>query len=184
MKHVKSICFEVLLAFGIWFSALSNVCFATASFIFLALNVKQLAVHPRLQFHCRLGIAIQKSKNARPESITHLFRKNNACKSHFHTSWFCIYARPRTYARIEASPITLYREHLCTEAPFAGRKGDAWSALIAFADAINGTLCNKLILPPDAGNALANYKHALASLCFISTNVDLFHYKTRTFNDA
>ena len=65
----------MLLAFGIWFSALSNVCFATASCIFLALNVKQHAVHPRLQFRCRLGIAIQKSKKERPESITHLFRK-------------------------------------------------------------------------------------------------------------
>ena len=75
MKHVKSICFEVLLAFGIWFSALSNVCFAIASLIFFVLNFMQLAVHPRLQFHCRLGIAIQKSKNAGPESITHLFRK-------------------------------------------------------------------------------------------------------------
>ena len=65
-----------------------------------------------------------------------------------------------------------------------GASAHSWSEIIS-------KLANhaRIVVPDLPGhaytlNALANYKNALASLCFISTNVDLFHYKTRTFNDA
>ena len=103
-----------------------------------------------------------------------LISKNASCKSHFHTFWFCIYARPRTYARMEASPITLYRENLCTEAPFPGRKEDAWSAHTAFVDALHAKLCNKFESPLHAEFALANSNYTAANMCFISTNAIFF----------
>ena len=82
---------------------------------------------------------------------------------------------------MEASLKTLYREHLFTEAPFAGRKDDACSALTAFVDALHDKLWNKFESPLDAEFASANSKYAVANMCFISTNVILFFKKRNHF---
>jgi hypothetical protein len=82
---------------------------------------------------------------------------------------------------MEASPITLYREHPWTEAPFAGRKEDARSAHSAFVDALYDKLFNNFESPSDAEFALANCKYAAANVCLISTNVSFFLKKRNHF---
>jgi hypothetical protein len=102
---MKWICFEVLLAFRIWFSALCDLCFAIASSIILALNFMQHDLHPRLQFQCLVGFATLKSKNAKHESIAHLFLKIRPANRIFTPpdSAFTLHLRPSENVRKNGS---------------------------------------------------------------------------------